>query len=70
MCRRLFYLIPLVVVLSMASNASADLVVHWSLDEGSGTTAHDISGNGHDGTLNGDPQWTTGKTGDFTGLSR
>jgi len=38
-------------------------VVHWSLDEGSGTTAHDFSGNGNDGTLNGDPQWATGKTG-------
>ncbi len=62
MCKKLIYLIS-ALVLSMASNASADLVVHWSLDEGSGTTAHDFSGNGHDGTLNGDPQWATGKTG-------
>jgi len=62
MCKKLIYLIS-ALVLSMASNASADLVVHWSLDEGSGTTAHDFSGNGNDGTLNGDPQWATGKAG-------
>ncbi len=62
MCKKLIYLI-FALVLSMAGNASADLVLHWSLDEGSGTTAHDFSGNGNDGTLNGDPQWATGKTG-------
>ncbi len=63
MCRKLIYLVSAVLVLSMAGNASADLVVQWSLDEGSGTTAHDFSGNGNDGTLNGDPQWATGKIG-------
>ncbi|HUU19368.1 MAG TPA: LamG domain-containing protein [Sedimentisphaerales bacterium] len=62
MSKKLIYLIS-ALVLSMAGNASADLVVHWSLDEGSGTTANDFSGNGNDGTLNGDPQWATGKTG-------
>ena len=62
MCNKLICLVSFVLVLSMAGNASADLVVHWSLDEGSGTTAHDFSGNGNDGTLNGDPQWATGKT--------
>jgi len=62
MSKKLIYLIS-VLVLSVAGNTLADLVVHWSLDEGSGTTAHDFSGNGHDGTLNGDPQWATGKTG-------
>jgi hypothetical protein len=30
-------------------------VAHWKFDEGSGTTAHDGSGNGHDGTLQGSP---------------
>ncbi len=62
MCSKLIYLIS-ALVLSMASNASADLVVHWNLDEGSGTIAHDLSGNGHDGTLNGEPKWAIGKTG-------
>ncbi len=33
---------------------------HWRLDETSGTVAADISGNGNDGTLVGDPQWSPG----------
>ena len=32
---------------------SEDLVAHWALDEGGGTTAVDSSGNGHDGQLTG-----------------
>ncbi len=36
------------------------LVAYWAFDEESGTTASDSSGNGHDGTLMGDPQWTDG----------
>ncbi|NCC23171.1 MAG: LamG domain-containing protein [Alphaproteobacteria bacterium] len=34
-------------------------IVHLPIDEGSGTTAADISGNGYDGTLNNGPLWTT-----------
>jgi len=44
-------------LLGLAGSASADLVGHWWLDEGAGTTAYDSSGNGSDGTLMGDPQW-------------
>jgi hypothetical protein len=43
---------------------------YWKFDEGSGTTAYDSSGNGLDGTLNGDPQWVEGQLGgalDFDG---
>ena len=36
------------------------LVAYWAFDEESGTTASDSSGNGHDGALMGDPQWTDG----------
>ena len=39
------------------------LVAHWKLDEGTGTTANDSSGNGHDGTLTNGAQWTTGNIG-------
>jgi len=46
-----------------AGGASADLVAHWKLDDGSGTTALDSSGNGNDGTLNGNPQWVAGMIG-------
>lgn len=33
------------------------LLVYWRLDEGTGTTAADASGNGRTGTLLGGPQW-------------
>jgi hypothetical protein len=63
MCRKLIFLISFVSLLSIAGNASAELVAHWRFDEGSGTVAHDISGNGNDGTFNGDPQWVPGHFG-------
>jgi len=61
MSRKLICLISFAIALSMAGNASADLVAHWRLDEVSGTTARDSSGNGNDGTVMGAPQWVTGK---------
>ena len=42
------------------NTANAALVGWWKLDETSGTIARDASGNGHNGTLKGDPQWVTG----------
>ena len=60
MCKKLIYLTSFVLVLSIAGNASAELVAHWRLDEGSGTTANDTSGHNHHGTLFGDTQWVTG----------
>ena len=68
MSKNLIYLTPIVLVLSMASIASADLVAHWPFDEGSGDTAYDSSGNGHDGILMGDPQWAAGKIGGALGF--
>jgi hypothetical protein len=62
----------------IAGNDSNDspptgLTGHWGFNEGSGQTANDSSGKGHDGTLgqnsnsgSDDPTWTTGKSG--TGL--
>jgi len=44
----------------------------WLLDEGNGDIAEDSSGNGHDGTLMGSPEWVTGQSGnalEFTGSS-
>ncbi|TKJ37726.1 MAG: hypothetical protein CEE38_06540 [Planctomycetes bacterium B3_Pla] len=62
MCRKLTFLIFLGLVLGtvLTSEVKADLVAYWRLDEGSGTTAYDSSGNGNDGTSNGDPQWVVG----------
>ncbi len=62
MSKKLIYFVPLVLVLGLTlmNTASAELVGWWRLDETSGTTVHDSSGNGNDGTLNGNPQWAAG----------
>ena len=64
MCRRLICLVYFVLMLSIVGNASADLVAHLPLDEGSGTVAQDATANGHDGTLTGKGVvWAEGKLG-------
>ncbi len=65
MCRRLISLIFFVLLLSLAPTGTtkAELVGWWRFDEGSGTVANDSSGNGNDGTFNGDPQWAAGMLG-------
>ncbi|UCD50838.1 MAG: LamG domain-containing protein, partial [Phycisphaerales bacterium] len=65
MCRRLLYLVPLVLVLSLAPMGKAQiedgsLAAWWRLDEGSGTSVSDASGGGNDGTLTGGAEWTEG----------
>jgi hypothetical protein len=70
MCKKLICLTCFVLVFSLAVSASADLVVHYRLDETSGTVAADSSGNGFDGTVNGSPIWVAGYLGgalQFTG---
>jgi hypothetical protein len=72
MYRKLICLISFVLALSLAGIASAELVAYWPLDEGSGTTAVDVTGNGHDGTIGGTARWVTGKNNlalDFDGTS-
>ncbi len=69
MCKKLIYLVCFVLLLSLAGNASADLILHWRFDEGSGTTVNDSSGNGHVGTIEG-ATWAVGDRGsclDFGG---
>ena len=58
--RKLILLACLVLILSLASNASAQLLVHYKLDETSGSIAVDTSGKGNDGTIEGTPSWTAG----------
>src|SRR6478752_6483507 len=36
------------------------LIAHYELDEATGSTVADSSGNAHDGTVVGTPSWTTG----------
>ena len=40
----------------------------WTFEEGAGTTTDDLTGNGHDGTLQGTPQWVGGVDGEGSGL--
>lgn len=51
------------MALAATQDITSGLVGYWALDEGSGTSAGDSSGNGHSGTLSGGPVWTTGKLG-------
>ena len=60
MSKKLIYLILFMLVLSVAGNASAEIVVHWTFDEGSGTTVVDRTGNGYDGTFVGTIKWADG----------
>jgi hypothetical protein len=65
MCKKMILLVSLSLVIGtvLTGAVKADLVAYWRLDEGSGTTAHDSTGNGNDGTFNGDPQWVVGYLG-------
>ncbi len=65
MRRRLICLLicSLVLGVILAGEAQAELVGWWRFDEGSGTVASDSSGNGNNGTFNGDPQWVAGHFG-------
>jgi hypothetical protein len=51
-----------VVAIVTPAPPPAKLVAHWTFDEGSGTTAADVLGNGTNGVLQG-PTWTAGRFG-------
>ncbi len=44
MCKKLIYLVSFILVLSVANSVHADLVGHWTLDDGSNTTVLDSTG--------------------------
>ena len=50
-------------VLAQPADAQAGLAAHWKLDDGSGPTAGDSSGNGNSGALQNGPTWTAGQVG-------
>jgi hypothetical protein len=64
MCKKLIYPAFFAAALSLivTSMAQAELVGWWKFDEGSGTAAHDSSGNGNNGVIHG-AQTTAGKIG-------
>ena len=53
---------PLSNIASARTLSQAGTVAEWHLDDGSGSSAADSSGNSNTGTLNGSPAWVTGKT--------
>jgi len=54
------FFVGLLALPILAHAVTDGLVAYWAFDEESGDTASDSSGNGHDGALIGDPQWTEG----------
>ena len=60
MCKKLFCLACFFVVLSAAGNATAQILVHYKLDETSGNIAVDSSGKGNDGIIGAEPNWVEG----------
>ena len=56
-----FVLLIVLLILPILSYAVDDgLVAYWTFNDKDGDTASDATGNGHDGTLIGDPQWVDG----------
>jgi len=65
MLRRPVLVVFCVLLLGSAGAALAaldpDLVAYWPYDEGAGTVANDLTGNGNDGTLEGGATWVAGQ---------
>lgn len=59
----LLFVVSLMAQPALSADVAEGLVAHWTFNEGTGDTTEDVTGNGHDGTLIGDPQWTDGKFG-------
>jgi hypothetical protein len=47
MYRKFICVLAFILFLFLVSTASAELVAHWTFDEGSGNTVADSSGNGY-----------------------
>jgi len=60
MYKKLFCLACLFIVLSTAGNTTAQILVHYKLDETSGNIAVDSSGKGNDGIIGAEPNWVEG----------
>ncbi len=61
---RMKWFIVMLVFLGICSGTTlAELIGYWPFDEGQGTSAADMTGNGNDGTFNGSVEWVTGYKG-------
>ena len=64
MSRKMNWFVAMLLVLSICTGTlRAELIGYWPFEEGQGTEAADITGNGNDGTFNGDIEWVTGYKG-------
>jgi len=60
MYKKLFYVACLFIVLGAAGNVTAQILVHYKLDETSDNVAVDSSGKGNDGEIGAEPNWVEG----------
>ncbi|HCO94099.1 MAG TPA: hypothetical protein DIU00_09135, partial [Phycisphaerales bacterium] len=64
MFRKMKWFVAVLLVSGICTDAVlADLIGYWPFEEGQGTVAADITGNGNDGTFNGAVEWVTGYIG-------
>jgi len=64
MFRKIKLFVAMLLVLGICTDAVlADMIGYWPFDEGKGTEAADITGNGNDGTFNGAVEWVAGYKG-------
>ncbi|HUU17424.1 MAG TPA: LamG domain-containing protein [Sedimentisphaerales bacterium] len=64
MFRKMKLFVAMLLVLGICTDAVlAELIGYWPFDEGQGTEASDITGNGNDGTFNGTVEWVPGYKG-------
>ena len=64
-------LLAAVIAVALAPVAQAGLVAYWDFEEGTGSTATDKTGNGHDGTLQSmeEGDWVAGRAEGTTALN-
>ena len=64
MFRKMKWFVAMLLVLGICTDSVlAELIGYWPFDEGKGTEAADITGNGNDGTFNGNVEWVAGYKG-------
>ena len=56
-------LLSVLLIVGLCAGAWAELISYHPFDEGSGTTAADATGNGNNGTFNGEVEWVPGMKG-------
>jgi len=64
MFRKMKWFVAMLLVLGICTGTTlAELIGYWPFEEGQGTETSDITGNGNDGTLNGNVEWVPGYLG-------